>query len=274
MPRNKKSGWSTSSQSPLAIRIGAGIAVVAAHAVVASAMLANPEVVPVPPESQPIMVSVVEAPVPQVAKAPETPEPPRPPQPEVQPQPPEPQDQPDPEPAPPEKVEPQPEPEPVIERPAVPAPKPKPIPKPQPKPKPKPEPARPAPPPKPVEQPPVPPAPPSGAPEGATTTQAPRQGPPRDQPELVSNIEYLGPGPAPVYPMASKRRREEGRVTVLVVISPQGLVEKATVVSSSGYPRLDDAALDALRKVRFKPYTRNGVAYTVQARIPFDFNIR
>jgi protein TonB len=235
-------------------------------------MLSTQEVAPVPPESQPIMVSVVEAPVPQVAKAPDTPEPPKP---EVQPPaPPEPQVQPEPDPAPPEKAEPEPEPEPVIEKPPVPAPKPKPKPKPKPQPKSKPHPVKETPPPKPVEQPPAPPSPPAGTPDGATTTQAPRQGPPRDQPVTVSNIEYLGPGPAPVYPMASKRRREEGRVTVLVVIDTQGTIEKATVVSSSGFPRLDEAALDALRRVRFKPYTRNGVAYTVQARIPFDFNIR
>jgi protein TonB len=273
MPRNK-SGWSTSSKSSLGIRLTAAVTVVALHAIVAAGMLSTEEVKPVLPESQPIMVSVVEAPVPQVAKAPETEQPPQPavqpppppqPEPEVKPEP-------EPDPTPPEKIEPTPEPEPVVEKPPVPAPQPKPKPKPKPKPRP---PVQQAPAPKPVEQPPTPtPTPPAGAPEGATATQAPRQGPPRDQPETVSNIEYLGPGPAPVYPAASKRRREEGRVMVLVVVSPQGLVEKATVVSSSGYPRLDEAALEALRRVRFKPYTRNGVAYTVQARIPFDFNIR
>ncbi|ANN80373.1 energy transducer TonB [Bordetella flabilis] len=270
MPRNK-SGWSTSSKSSLGIRLTAAVTVVALHAIVAAGMLSTEEVKPVLPESQPIMVSVVEAPVPQVAKAPETEQPP---QPAVQPPPPQPEPEPEvkpepePDPAPPEKIEPTPEPEPVVEKPPVPAPQPKPKPKPKPRP-----PVQQAPAPKPVEQPPTP-APPAGAPDGATMTQAPRQGPPRDQPETVSNIEYLGAGPAPVYPAASKRRREEGRVMVLVVVNPQGLVEKATVVSSSGYPRLDEAALDALRRVRFKPYTRNGVAYTVQARIPFDFNIR
>ncbi|OZI61303.1 energy transducer TonB [Bordetella genomosp. 11] len=270
MPSNKKRNWSTSSNASLGVRLVAGIVVVAVHAIVAGAILSSREVVPLPPESQPIMVSVVEAPVPQVAKADETPEPPKP---EVQPpSPPQPQVTPEPEPQPTEKAEPEPEPEPVIEKPVVPAPKPKPKPKPQAKPKP--QPVKETPPPKAVEQPPAPPSPPTGAPDGATATQAPRQGPPRDQPETVSNIEYLGPGPSVVYPLASKRRREEGRVTVLVVVNAQGGIEKATVVASSGFPRLDEAALDAVRRVRFKPYTRNGVAYTVQARIPFDFNIR
>jgi protein TonB len=220
-----------------------------------------------PPLAEAIMVSVVEAPELQQAKA-DTPEPPQPPQPPVEqpPPPPDPVVKPDPTPDPEPAVEPDPEPEPVIEHPPVPAPKPKPKPKPQPKPQPVQ--------PKPVETPPAPPPPPTGTPEGTSTPQAPRQGPPKDQPELVSNISYQGAGPQAVYPLASQRQRETGRVMVLVVINPEGNIEKATVVSSSGYSRLDQAALEALRRVRFRPYMRNGVAYTVQAKIPFDFNMR
>ena len=74
--------------------------------------------------------------------------------------------------------------------------------------------------------------------------------------------------------MASRRMREEGRVVVLVEINNQGLVVSARVDSSSGSPRLDEAALAAIRKARFKPYTRNGVAYAAKAKIPFDFVMR
>ena len=75
----------------------------------------------------------------------------------------------------------------------------------------------------------------------------------------------------PVYPRASERRGEEGRVVVRVLISPQGTVLKATIQKSSGYHRLDDAALDAARSARFRPYTENGIAYRAMADIPFDF---
>lgn len=78
----------------------------------------------------------------------------------------------------------------------------------------------------------------------------------------------------PNYPMASRRMREEGRVVVLVEINTQGLVERATIDASSGFPRLDESALAAARKGRFKPYTRNGVAYPAKAKIPFDFVMR
>lgn len=77
----------------------------------------------------------------------------------------------------------------------------------------------------------------------------------------------------PNYPMASRRMREEGRVVVLVEINTQGLVERATVDSSSGFPRLDESAY-AARKARMKPYSRNGVAYPAKAKIPFDFVMR
>ncbi len=45
MPSNKKSNWSTSSNASPGIRLGAGIIVVAVHALVAGAMLSTQEVV-------------------------------------------------------------------------------------------------------------------------------------------------------------------------------------------------------------------------------------
>ena len=63
-------------------------------------------------------------------------------------------------------------------------------------------------------------------------------------------------------------------MVVLVKSTTRGLVVSARVDSSSGSPRLDEAALTAIRKARFKPYTRNGVAYAAKAKIPFDFVMR
>ncbi|CAM3247877.1 hypothetical protein ACMA110817_03930 [Achromobacter marplatensis] len=185
------------------------------------------------------MVSLVDAPIPQIAKAEPTPEVPQP------------------------VVEPPPEPQPEIE--PEPEPEPKPQPKPQPKQEVKPEPKPETPPPQ---------TPPAGATDGAQASQSPQQGPPPDQPILVSSIEFQGARPMPVYPQASRRMREEGRVLVLVEINTQGLVDRAAIDTSSGFPRLDESALTAARKAKFKPYTRNGVAYPAKAKIPFDFVMR
>jgi len=155
----------------------------------------------------------------------------------------------------------------VVEKPPMPAPKPKPKPKPKPQPKQeaKPEPKPETPPPQ---------TPPAGATDGAQASQSPQQGPPPDQPILVSSIEFQGARPMPVYPQTSRRMREEGRVLVLVEINTQGLVDRASIDTSSGFPRLDESALTAARKAKFKPYTRNGVAYPAKAKIPFDFVMR
>lgn len=92
-----------------------------------------------------------------------------------------------------------------------------------------------------------------------------------DRARLISKVDYLGKRPNPVYPRASERRGEKGRVVVRVLISPQGTVADVSVRSSSGYSRLDEAALTAARTARFKPYMENGIAYQAMADIPFDF---
>ncbi|MGS1106449.1 energy transducer TonB [Achromobacter anxifer] len=261
-------GWNSSSRSSFGIRAGAGLTVLALHAAVIGAIFMAPENRPELEEPEAIMVSVVDAPIPQIAKAEPTPEEPQPVT-ETPPEPPQPEVEPEPEPELKPEPEPEPEPEPVVEKPPMPAPKPKP--KPPPKPKPKPEPKQDV---KVEPKPEAPKAPPSGAPEGTQAPQGPQQGPPPDQPVLVSSIEFQGARPMPNYPMASRRMREEGRVVVLVEINTQGLVERATIDASSGFPRLDESALAAARKGRFKPYTRNGVAYPAKAKIPFDFVMR
>ncbi|MGB6156420.1 MAG: energy transducer TonB [Castellaniella sp.] len=91
------------------------------------------------------------------------------------------------------------------------------------------------------------------------------------RPRTVGKVDYLGKRPRPVYPRVSQRRGEQGRVVLRVLISPQGHVAKVYVQRSSGHPRLDDAAVEAMASARFRPYTENGVAYKALVDIPFDF---
>ncbi|HEU0231411.1 MAG TPA: energy transducer TonB [Burkholderiaceae bacterium] len=87
----------------------------------------------------------------------------------------------------------------------------------------------------------------------------------------MTHVAYQGRPPTPRYPDAALRRGQTGKVVIRVVISPQGNVVKATVERSSGHALLDAAALDAVRRARFRPYTENGVAYSARADIPIDF---
>ena len=56
----------------------------------------------------------------------------------------------------------------------------------------------------------------------------------------------------PVYSDASVRAREQGYVVVGLLIDAHGAVRKAQVVQSSGFRRLDQSAVDALRQWTFK----------------------
>ena len=57
----------------------------------------------------------------------------------------------------------------------------------------------------------------------------------------------------PEWPKESLRLEQRGRVTLAFLIGADGTVNDAKVVNSSGYPLLDEAAREGIRKCRFKP---------------------
>ncbi len=94
---------------------------------------------------------------------------------------------------------------------------------------------------------------------------APQQIPP-------SAVQYLVE-PAPEYPRLSARAGETGRVMVRVLIDAGGLPREVQVGRSSGFPRLDAAALAAVQKARFRPPTLNGQPVFGWANVPIDFGL-
>jgi protein TonB len=80
--------------------------------------------------------------------------------------------------------------------------------------------------------------------------------------------------PPPIeYPRASRKLREAGRVIVRVYVDEAGMPRVTQVKRSSGFVRLDDAALEAVQKARFKPYIEHGMAVAGWALIPLDFDL-
>lgn len=75
----------------------------------------------------------------------------------------------------------------------------------------------------------------------------------------------------PVYPEIPKRIHLQGEVSVEVVLSPEGRVESARVVS--GHPLLVVAARDAALRWRFGPTILNGVPVRVTGVITFVFKM-
>ncbi|MBT0571159.1 energy transducer TonB [Curvibacter sp. CHRR-16] len=96
--------------------------------------------------------------------------------------------------------------------------------------------------------------------------------PPASAPKMVqptTDADFLCA--APQYPAPSKRFKETGRVVINLLIDPTGKAAQASIKTSSGYPRLDQAALSAALKCRFKPGTRNGVPEAMSYEWPFTF---
>jgi len=62
----------------------------------------------------------------------------------------------------------------------------------------------------------------------------------------------------PHYPLVSRRLSEQGSVVLRFLVAPDGSVQKGMVTTSSGFERLDQAALDSLSQCRFNPATIDG----------------
>lgn len=78
---------------------------------------------------------------------------------------------------------------------------------------------------------------------------------------------------APVYPAFSRRLGETGKVVLRVELDETGRVSAAQVLSSSGSPRLDAAALAAVGRWRCKPAQLDGQAVRSVATQPFNFTL-
>lgn len=62
----------------------------------------------------------------------------------------------------------------------------------------------------------------------------------------------------PRYPPLAKRLREQGEVRLRVELDENGHIGRVTVVSSSGYPRLDAAARTAIKSWHCRPPEHEG----------------
>lgn len=77
----------------------------------------------------------------------------------------------------------------------------------------------------------------------------------------------------PTYPELSKRRGEAGTATVRFVIDATGAVGNIALIKSSGFARLDNAAVQALRESACRPYVENGSPIRVAFVQAFTFGL-
>lgn len=99
-----------------------------------------------------------------------------------------------------------------------------------------------------------------------------------DAPPSIVQGDDLGArmisGKPPRYPIESRRKREEGTVQLSLILGTDGSVEKISVFHSSGYSRLDSAALEAVRRWRWEPVVRNGSPVKVKGIVEIPFQLQ
>ena len=130
----------------------------------------------------------------------------------------------------------------------------------------------PAPVPKPVQRAATPPQTLTGAAATADSAGGARQGTDAEQASTAARFDadYLH-NPAPTYPSQSRRLKEEGTVLSLVRVSAEGSPANVEVRQSSGFERLDEAALQAVRQWRFVPAKRGSQNVAASVLVPIQF---
>jgi protein TonB len=76
---------------------------------------------------------------------------------------------------------------------------------------------------------------------------------------------------APTYPAEAGRERIEGTVVLMALIGPDGRVKDIRV--ESGLPVLAQAAVEAVKQWRYKPYLVDGAPVEVDSRITINFTL-
>jgi protein TonB len=103
----------------------------------------------------------------------------------------------------------------------------------------------------------------------------PNPPPAAPQPAVVApraDLAYLQ-NPPPAYPAISRRAGEQGRVLLRVRVDAEGRAEHLEVEQTSGFPRLDEAAIAAVKRWRFAPARQGERAIAGVALVPVRFSL-
>ncbi|WP_444787191.1 energy transducer TonB [Rheinheimera sp. NSM] len=117
---------------------------------------------------------------------------------------------------------------------------------------------------------PAPQPPGAAAPGAAAKDSAAASAVPVSAPVLNATAHYNAP---PHYPRLSRKLREQGTVVLQLTVLASGKVADVTVQQSSGYARLDQAALLAVQHWRYQPAQRGGEAIDHRYRQRVEFSL-
>lgn len=89
----------------------------------------------------------------------------------------------------------------------------------------------------------------------------------------ASAVRYVVP-PHQVYPETSRRLGESGKVGLRVLVDEHGRAVDVQITQPSGYSRLDQSAVAAMKAARFAPYLENGVPRSVWAPATITYDLQ
>ena len=102
----------------------------------------------------------------------------------------------------------------------------------------------------------------------------PAPAPPRQPVSVLPHVDTAA-SHEPEYPPASRRLGEQGTVVLEVLVDPDGRAVEAKVVQSSGFPRLDEAAVAGVKaNYRFVPGTLDGKPQPMRYTFKFTWKLR
>lgn len=112
------------------------------------------------------------------------------------------------------------------------------------------------------------PGPPAPQTQGVAVAPAPRI---ENAGDLSSKMISAEP---PRYPVESRRKHEQGTVVLMVILGIDGAVADISVSRSSGFDRLDKAALSSVRRWKWMPTKRDGAPVMVRGLVEIPFVLR
>lgn len=105
---------------------------------------------------------------------------------------------------------------------------------------------------------------------GGASAEAPPPPPP-----APAESDFVFPqavyNPPPRYPTGSADDYESGTVVLVLDVDPEGAISKVAMDRSSGYPKLDAAAIEAAAAWRFTPAQEGGKPVRSRVRVPVTF---
>lgn len=75
------------------------------------------------------------------------------------------------------------------------------------------------------------------------------------------------------YPKASLMNEEQGTVSMMFLVKPDGTVADSKVEKTSGFKNLDKAAIKAISACKFKPGTKDGAPAETWTKVDYAWKL-